>query len=290
MGRPRSRAPIAIAACIAVLPACGLSTRQQAAVQTFSAATIDFTRVSSTELVKCRTDVLEMNGLRRELEDGALPAGPMDRFFTVERVKTRLDALAALERYATLLHTLVTSSQEAELRRAADAFLTSVRKVDGVTLSDAKAAAITAAVERVGGLLVEYMRARAVREVVTESGGAVLEVVALVRRDFSPDQDHLSLGYELVAEALHSAADLAARRNGGRSAALIGAARVVSQRNRDRLAAVSTQVTGGADGIAKAEANLRQAVAVRDADTADIERFAAQVQELTTIYMILRDR
>jgi hypothetical protein len=139
-----------------VLAACGLSTRQQTTVQTFSAATIEFTRISSTEPVKSRTDVLRMNGLRRELDDRALQDGGMDRFFTVERVKTRVDALDALERYATLLHTLVTTSEEAELWQASASFVTSLRKVDGVTLSDTKAAAIGAAVERVGGLLVEY--------------------------------------------------------------------------------------------------------------------------------------
>ena len=51
------------------LSGCGLSTRQQAAVQTFSTATLDFATVSSAEFVKSRTDVVEMNGLRMALGD-----------------------------------------------------------------------------------------------------------------------------------------------------------------------------------------------------------------------------
>jgi hypothetical protein len=125
--------------------------------------------------------------------------------------------------------------------------------------------------------------------VVSEAHDPVLAVIALVRRDFDPDEDHLSLGYELVVEALGSAADLAARRDGTRDVALIGEARVVAQRNRERLAAVATQVTGAVDGVTRAEANLREAVASRDVDTTDIERFAEQVQDLTTVYTILRD-
>src|SRR5438477_12793331 len=109
---------------VLLLASCGLSTRQQAAVQTFSAATLDFATVSSAEFVKSRTDVLEMNGLRMALGDKVNHAG-MDGPFTVDQVKTRLDALAALQGYATLLHTLVTSSQEEELKRASDSFVVS---------------------------------------------------------------------------------------------------------------------------------------------------------------------
>jgi hypothetical protein len=286
--RAAIRAGVVLVALVG-LAGCGLTTRQESAVRTFSAATIDFTRISSTELVKSRTDVLRMNALRQELDDGTLDGGAMDRFFTVERVKTRLDALAALERYATLLHALVTSSQAAELRAASTSFVTSLRKVDGMTLSDTRAAALAAGVERVGGLLVEYMRARAVREVVTAADPAVVRLIALVRRDFDPGEEHLSLGYDLVVQALGGAADLAARRDGTCDAALIGEARVVAQRNGARVTAVASRVTSAADALVAAEGRLREAVAAREADTAGIERFAEQVRDLTTIYTILRD-
>lgn len=273
----------------ALLAACGLGTRQRAAVQTFSAATLDFASVSSSELVKTRTDVLEMNALRVELDDDTVDRARMDQPFTVDRVKRRLDALAALERYATLLQTLVTSSEDAALERASDSFVGSLRKVEGVGLSDAKAAAISLAVQRVGGLLVEEMRARAVREVVLQAEPAVLQVVGLVERDFDPTAEHWSLGYDVVASSLDGAAALAARAR-SHDAALVGEARVLAQRNRERFAAVAGRVAEAAAGIRAAEANLVQVVQSRDAESADIDRFAAEVEDFVQIYAILRDR
>ena len=278
-----------VLACV-VLAGCGLSTHQRVAVETFSAATLDFASVSSSELVKTRTDVLEMNALRVELDDDTVDRTRMDEPFDVDRVKRRLDALAALERYATLLQTLVTSSEGASLERASDSFVGSLRKVEGVGLSDAKAAAISAAVQRVGGLLVEEMRARAVREVVLQAEPAVLQVIGLVERDFDPAAEHWSLGYDVVASSLDGAAALAARATRAHDAALVGEARVLAQRNRERFAAVAAQVKDAAAGIRAAQANLVQVVQSRDADSTDIERFAGEVEDFVQIYAILRDR
>jgi hypothetical protein len=245
--------------------------------------------VSSAEFVKSRTDVVEMNGLRMALGD-RVDHGRMDEPFTVDRVKARLDALGALGDYGTLLHTLVTSSQQEELQRASDSFVASMRKVKGVTMTDEKAAAISAAVEKVGGLLIEYMRARAVREVVTAADPAVLLVVTLVKQDFDPAGGNWSLGYSQTTVALTGAATLAARRDGTRDAALIDQAGVLVRRNDARFAAVAEHVGQAADALRQAEGNLLQAVDSRDVSTADIETFAGQVQDFVRIYTILRDK
>jgi hypothetical protein len=54
--------------------------------------------------------------------------------------------------YAELLHTLVTTSQQVQLKNAADSFVTSLRKVQDVSLSDDKVGAIGLAIQQVGGL------------------------------------------------------------------------------------------------------------------------------------------
>jgi hypothetical protein len=66
--------------------------------------------------------------------------------------------MQALEAYAQLLHALVTTSQQEQLQTAADCFVTSLRKVQGVSLGDDQADAIGLAIEQVGGLIVEYQR------------------------------------------------------------------------------------------------------------------------------------
>jgi hypothetical protein len=81
---------IVVACCVVFLVGCGLRLQQRAAVQRFSAATIDFATLTSSELVRSRTDVLEMNTLRDQLNDDAVKPDRKDEHFTVERVKVRV--------------------------------------------------------------------------------------------------------------------------------------------------------------------------------------------------------
>lgn len=278
--------------CVAVLlGACGLTVRQRTAVQKFSAATIDFTTLTSSELIKSRTDVLEMNRLRVQLNDDTVKLGRLDEHFTVERVKVRVDAVAALKEYAELLHTLVTSSQKDQLKTASDAFVTSLRKVQGLNLGDEQAGSIGAAVQRIGGLVVEYMRARAARQVVTTAHPAVLQLLDLVRRDFSPTADHWSLGYEKVISALTGAAALAARDSAAPAkSALIGEAQVVAEGNRTRFKSVAAQVNNSVAALREAQMNLRYALQSADVTIEDIDGYAAQIEDFVKTYRILRDR
>jgi hypothetical protein len=90
------RARLIFVACFAVFQVGrGLTLQQSAAVERFSATTIDFATLTSSELVRSRTDVLEMNTLRVQLND-TVKLDRMDAHFTVEQVKVRVDAMHAL--------------------------------------------------------------------------------------------------------------------------------------------------------------------------------------------------
>jgi hypothetical protein len=259
-------------ACFTVFQVgCGLTLQQRAAVERFSAATIDFATLTSSELVRSRTDVLEMNTLRVQLNDDTVKLDRMDAHFTVEQVKVRVDAMHALKEYAELLHTLVTTSQQAQLQNAADSFVTSLRKVQGVSLSDEKAGAIGLAIQQVGGLVVEYMRAKAAREVVTTSHDTILQLVDLVRRDFNPKADHWSLGYDVVVTALVGAAEFAAvGPNAAIRAPLVGEAKVAAAQNRARFTTVAAQVDASAAALRQAQINLLSALRSSDVTLDDI--------------------
>ena len=203
--------------------------------------------------------MLEMNTLRTQLNDNTIKPDRMDAHFTVARVKVRVEAMQALEAYAQLLHALVTASQQEQLQSAADRFVTSLRKVQSVSLGDDRAGAIGLAIQQVGGLVVEYQRARATREVVTASHDTILQLLDLVRRDFDPQAEHWSLGYELVIQSLLGAADFAAAGpNPALSAPLIGEAKVAAARNMARLHTVAAQVEGSEAALREAQINLRE--------------------------------
>ena len=279
---------------------CGLTVRQRAAVDRFGAATVDFAALASTELVKSRTDVLEMNTLRAKLGDPVLIADrPMDEHFSVAQVKIRTDALKALEDYGALLQALVTTSQTEKLQKAADGFVGSLRKVNGITLTDAQAGTVGEAVQKVGGLIVEYMRAEATRQIVTDTQPHVTRLLELVRRDFDPQADHWSLGYSKVLLALDGAASRAerlARVSGGASSAdastvaVVGEARAAQQRNAMRFTTVSAQVLESTAKLAEAHTNLRYAVQSKEVTLDELNTYVSQVEDFVRIYAILRDR
>lgn len=278
--------------CVAtIFYGCGLSVQQRAAIERFSVSTGEFAELASSEFVKSRTDVLEMNKLRLQLQDDTVKVTQIDEHFSVERVKVRVEAMAALKGYADLLHVLVTTSQELPLRNAADSFVASLRKVQGVSLSDEKAGAIAAAVQGVGGLIVEYMRAQAAREVVNAVHPTILQILELVRRDFDPAADHWSLGYEKIIVGLEGAAGLAAAGpNAAGTAALVGEAQVVAAQNRSRFRSVAEQVNNTAVSLREAQVNLRYAVHTTDVTMEDINSFAAKIDDFVKVYRILRDR
>lgn len=285
-------ARLSVAVCFAVfLAGCGLTLQQRAAVERFSAATIDFTTLTSSELIKSRTDVLQMNTLRVQLNDDTVKPDHMDEHFTVDRVRVRVDAMHALKEYAELLHMLVTTSQQAQLKNAADSFVVSLRKVQGVSLSDDKAGAIGMAIQQVGGLVVEYMRAKAAREVVTASHDAILQLVDLVRRDFNPQADHWSLGYDVVVTALVGAAEFAAvGPNAAMRAPLVGEAKVAAAQNRARFTTLAVQVDGSAVALREAQINLRDVLQSSDVTFDGINSYVTQLQDFVEIYSILRAR
>jgi hypothetical protein len=280
---------VALAWLAVLVTGCGLSVRQKAAIQRFASSTSDFATVTSTELVATRRDLIDMNTLRAELGDEAVRPDRVDALFTVDRVRARVDAVAALKAYGELLNVLATSSQTAELKNAADGFVVSLRKVPGVGLSDEKAGAISTVVQAVGGLVVEYKRAEAVRDVVLATNQQVMAVVELVRRDFDPKADHWSLGYAVTIEGLRGAAALAARGpDAAGRAALIGRARVTAEQNQRRFETISGEVAASVLALREAQVNLRHVVQSRDITVDEIQSYAARVEDFVKIYRILR--
>ena len=280
---------VAIAGLSFLLGGCGLTLQQKAAVQRFATTTSTFATLSSAEFVTSRRDLIEMNMLRVQLGDDAVTPDRVDTLFTVDRVKARVDAVAALKDYGELLNALATNSQTSELMNAADGFVGSLRKVPGVGLSDEKAAVISTVVQQVGGLIIEYMRAKAIREVVTTTHQPVLAVVEQVRRDFDLKADHWSLGYAVTIEGLKSAADIAARSPGAAAqAAVIGQARVLADQNKKRFDALATELAASVSSLREAQITLRHAVQSRDISIEEIQSYAARIEDLVKVYKILR--
>ena len=197
-----SRQSITIVAALALLflTGCGLTVKQRAAVRDFNHATTGFADITSREFQYTREDVLKLNIYREQLGDDSLDPERMDESFTPERVKIRHDAMAALASYAELLQKLVDDSQADELKSAADALVTNLRKAKAFEASDAQGGAIAQAIASVAGLWIEHKRARAVREVVHAADPAIKKLLAVVEGEFDlHSSQNWVAGYRAIA-------------------------------------------------------------------------------------------
>lgn len=267
---------------------CGLSANQKTGVATFSAATMDLAALATAELAKTRSDVIEMNELRRKLGDKKV-AG-FDGRLTLARVKTRVDAVNVLAAYAELLHTLATTSQDDRLKGAADSFVSSLRKARVVELSDEQAGALGQGIQLIGGVVIERMRANAMRRVVASAHPHVARVIDLLERSFGPDDVYWSLEYDTTVEALRGAAAIAEKKPGAADAAtrgLIVEARSLAERKAARFASVSRAIRESCRKLRSAEADLCSLMEESDFAIGRIDDYAKHVREFITIYKIL---
>jgi hypothetical protein len=270
---------------------CGLTVKQKAAIDSFSAATQEFSTGAQTEFQKNRQDVIEMNLFRFELGDDKVQLAELDRLLTRERVQARLTALQALEDYAALLRKLIGAVPDGELLEASDKFVSNLGHVKGVSLSDEQAEGIGKAVAAVGGLYVEHKRAHAVRQVVETANQPIESVVNLLKEDLDPNGSGWSAGYKLAASKLESHAlkvggpvspqDLASKY-------LVFKAQAMAAENTTRFDVVSSELIGLASGVAEAQQNLLQVVNASDFNVENVQQFAKKVREFKSIYGLLR--
>ena len=168
------------------LTGCGLTVRQRAAISKFSTTTTALAGQMEDNLVQTRDDVVALYTGMFELGITGVELDDLDKGLNVDQLEKRLKAAAALKRFGLLLETLSKDTQTAELQAASDKFVTSLRQVSNVNLSDKDAEAIGKLMGKVGGLFIEAKRKKAIKSVILESKLPLLKLAELVADDFNP--------------------------------------------------------------------------------------------------------
>jgi hypothetical protein len=221
-----SRQSIIIVSAVAILllTGCGLTLKQRAAVRDFNRAATGFAEMTSHEFKHTREDVLKLSVYREQLGDASLDPERMDGSFTPDRVKTRLDAMAALASYANLLQKLVDGSQADDLKSAADALVTNLRKANAFEASDVQGGAISKAIASVAGLWVEHKRAKAVQQVIRAADPAIKKLLAVVESEFDlHSSQNWVAGYRAIAITTIGRAIFVEKQHTNALATLLGA-------------------------------------------------------------------
>ena len=259
---------------VLLLPACGLTPQQKAATCSFGQATVELAGLAQQEFIDSRDDVIRMNAARVRLKDPAFHGQELDAPFTLERVEPRVAAMAALGRFGQLLTTLSTSSEEGELRAAADAFVASASSASGVTLSEQARTGITSAMEFAGSWFVEKARKEAVEQVVTTMEPTLLQIMDLLETSFDPEGDDWTLGYDVTVAAVEGLGDADAK--------------ALAQLGKQRASEAGAHILAALARMRDAARNLRYVLQSDDVTSDEILAFVAEVQQARSIVDILR--
>jgi hypothetical protein len=270
------------------LAGCGLTVHQRAALLDFNRAATEFSSVTANEFLHTRDDVIKLNIYRDKLSDASLDPERMDGNFSPDRVKIRLEAMAALQSYADLLQKLIAASPQEELNSASNLLITNLRKVKGVSLSDSQAGAIAKAVASVAGLWVEHKRKQAACEVVKQADQPIKSLLATVEREFRLDSStNWVAGYRATAITLMGRAAYLENRDTNMpltALADLHEARAYARTVTNRIDIVSPNIISAAHSLTAAQDKLYSALTSADIGTADITAFAAQVDDFVMLY------
>lgn len=270
------------------LGGCGLTPRQEAAVGQFGAGSADLGETARQQFVDSRQDVIEMNRLRRELGDDV---DSLEGQLTAERVRVRVRAMAALQRYGELLISLAEREEGPALRAASASFMDSLRRVEGVNVDDEQAGAIVQAMAAVGGLWIDAKRQRATEEAVEWAHPHVTRLADLVEESFDAEGEAWSLAFETTTTALTGAATIAEQDLDGQDVsgrALVQQAKDTATVNQDEFEATSQQVVEAARAMAEAHRDLRNLLRAEGVTVEQLDGFLDRMDELAETYAILR--
>jgi len=209
----------------------------------------------------------------------------VERQFTLETTSRVGHAAKALQTYGELLQALVEDTQAKGLRGAADAFVTNLKAVKGVSLEDKEADAITAAVYAIGRLIVEVKKAKAVKTIVPAAASHVEAITTLLARDFDPDRNG-SLASAFKGAALRLQAEGAAAFDDTTSPA--DRAVILSAWEYGRLAALRSDEIHKRSSLAiasiqKAHASLVKAVRHDNWTAEDIKAVVIDLEKEITV-------
>jgi hypothetical protein len=209
---------------------------------------------------------------------------------TVERTEVRVRACKSLARYGAALKALIGSKDREEIQTATAGLLSSLNAVDGVSISDKEAGAITQAVATVGGLFIENNRKRAVKQVVPAMHGPLSQMLAAMRASFATYGESGSLRWSAGHAAVVSDLRDAQTNISGVTADQQRRADALAAAKEERFKIASKEIGDSVETVLAAHLDLKNVLVSDEVTIESLQGFMAEIEQLVQTYEILSEQ
>jgi hypothetical protein len=272
---------------IITLSGCALTSTQKEAAGNFAQASANIGDFAATEFTHFRTATIDMNVTSVAIRGRASLLNAknepnLDEALKPTAVIERVKSAQALSSYGKLLFSLVTETQETELKQASDNFVNSFKSVNGKNLSNAQLDGLGQLVHAIGSLWVEAKKAEAVKKIVHDAKPDVDKLCDLLIDDFNETGLQNAQGFDATISNLVGDASLALKAKDTSYIDRLIAANGLKQAwtEREHLTNISTQAIATLKKLKAANAQLLQAM---ENDSFSIDDIKAVGQEVNNL-------
>lgn len=277
----------------AFLSGCATTTTQRNVMESFGLATERVGRMSESEFLSMRGEVIEMNSLIMVLDrtKGAHSQGHNEPAHA-EATADRVAASKALRMYGDLLMRLAADDRTEMVRRSARVFLDNIAETLGPEVSVEQEEALQRVAQGLSARWASSKKAETARAVVLAFEGAVTTLTTRLMADFSVEESSTSYlkTYTDTARELKT-----------RASAVIDAGDKVDLQERDkavqalllaqksllRAEAIGARIHECMATLQQANAHVASAVRNDSYDLLQIREYGKQIQKIGTMQQVL---
>jgi hypothetical protein len=264
-----------------VATGCSLTQQQKRGIEAFATSTIQLGQIAATNFQAARAKTIEVNSMHLALRPPQKRA--LDGGMTVEQTIKRVAVAEALQHYGELLLKLGTSRDSKEIERTVTGFKQALTRA-GAKISTQQYDAIGEVTTGIGKWFLEWRRLRALRSATEATTTEALAGAELIARSFANEKaewvDPLTLALDALENQMGRVQDSIELGKGGPEANLLPEARVLLQQTKDWRASMVSFTHASAEAVSDAQKNLEHLLKYSNFDVAEINAFAARIQNL----------
>ncbi|SFK38702.1 hypothetical protein SAMN04488082_12232 [Desulfomicrobium apsheronum] len=284
---------IACAFFCAILSGCATNTLQRNALENFGLATERVGRMSESEFLSMRDEIIEMNSLLMILDNSKNAESRVyDEPALAETTAMRVAACKSLRMYGDLLMRLAADDRTGMVRKSARVFLDNITETLGPDLTLAQEEAVQNVALGLDARWTAQKKSETIQDVVLAFADALTILAGRLLADFSldePSTSHLKAYADTARELKTLSSDIIdagdAEPLSKRNKAV--KAFVLAQKALVRAEAMGARIHEAMTTLQKANAHVAAAIQDNSYDLREIREYGKQIQKISTMQQVL---